>query len=375
MKRIWLLLLNKPIVRIIILILALYLFIFGIQMMGAGFKAAFKDYSERLLKIISDPLSSFFIGLLITGLVQSSSLTTSLLVTLCATGLMPVRMAIPAIMGANIGTAITNTIVSFGHITRKEEFRRAFGGSLIHDYFNILGCLIFLPLEIIFHPLEKTALIFRNIFIGLGGLKIASPIDFLTKPFLSFFKNLIPWFQEIVFIIFGLVILFFSLTVITKTMRLVMSRKMEKIVRDHAFGNPKKSFLLGLSLTATIQSSSITTSLLIPLQAAGILNLRKVLPYTLGTNIGTTLTAILASLATAVPTGVHLAFTHLFFNTFTALIIFFFRPLKNLIIFLAQKSGDLVVESKLGAFLMIGGYVIGTSYVLPILYLLLRGLL
>jgi len=375
MKRIWLFLLSQPILRIIILILALYIFILGIQMMGAGFKTAFKDYSEQLLKVISDPLSSFFIGLLVTSILQSSSLTTSILVSLCAAGLLPVRMTIPAIMGANIGTAITNTLVAFAYITRKEEFRRAFSGSLIHDYFNIFGCLIFLPLEIIFHPLEKTALLFKSIFVGVGGVKIASPIDFLTKPFLNLFKNLIPWQPEIIFIILGLVILFFSLKIIAKIMRRIMSGKMERIVRDHAFANPRKSFLLGLGLTSTIQSSSITTSLLIPLQAAGILRLGRVLPYTVGANIGTTVTAILASLAITVPAGVHLAFTHLFFNVFTALVIFSFKPLKNLIILLAKKSGDLVVESKLGAFLMIGGYLIGTSYFLPILYLLLRGLL
>ena len=150
MKRIWLFLLSKPIFRIIILVFALYIFILGIQMMGAGFKVVFKEYSEKLLGIISDPLSSFFIGLLVTGLLQSSSLTTSILVSLCATGLLPVRMAIPAVMGANIGTAITNTLVSFGYITRKEDFRRAFSGSLIHDYFNIFGCLIFFQSKLFF---------------------------------------------------------------------------------------------------------------------------------------------------------------------------------------------------------------------------------
>jgi sodium-dependent phosphate cotransporter len=60
---------------------------------------------------------------------------------------MYVSTAIPVIMGANIGTSVTNTIVSMGHVGNAEEFRRAFAGATIHDMFNWLSVIVFLPLE------------------------------------------------------------------------------------------------------------------------------------------------------------------------------------------------------------------------------------
>ena len=74
---------------------------------------------------------------------------TSVIVGLVATGEVPVHTAVPMIMGANIGTTVTNTIVSLAHITRPQEFRRAFAAATVHDAFNFMAVAIFLPLEII----------------------------------------------------------------------------------------------------------------------------------------------------------------------------------------------------------------------------------
>ena len=59
------------------------------------------------------------------------------------------KLAIPIVMGANIGTSVTNTIVSMGQITNKDDFRRAFAGATVHDIFNWLTVIVLLPLEVI----------------------------------------------------------------------------------------------------------------------------------------------------------------------------------------------------------------------------------
>ena len=124
-REVWQRVLSNSIARSVLLFLSIYIFLLSIRLMGEGFELLGEGFSESLLGAISDPISGFFIGLLVTAVVQSSSCTTSILVAMCATGTLPVSMAIPAVMGANIGTTVTNSLVSFGHVTRKEEFRRA----------------------------------------------------------------------------------------------------------------------------------------------------------------------------------------------------------------------------------------------------------
>jgi len=366
--------------RSVILFLAIYTFLVSINTMGAGFKTLKSD-SESLTGYIDDPISSFCVGLLITGIIQSSSGTTAILVALTAEGIIPVELAIPAIMGANIGTAVTNTIVSFGHIGRKDEFKLAFGGSLVHDYFNILAVIILLPIEILFHPLENCARGMAWGFGGAGGLKFTSPIKTITKPFVTMFENMagLTSNDTVFLIVVGVVILFSSMKLIVKCTRLFVNEYGEALVDKYLFKGPTQSFALGLGLTAAVQSSSITTSLIIPLIGSGVLKVRKILPYTIGANIGTTVTAIMAALAAAGATGssapLVLAFVHLLFNIFGGAIVYGIKPLRNIPIMLAERSGEWVAESRKGLFTLVGGYVIGTSYIFPIVYLLLRQLL
>lgn len=93
------------------------------------------------------------LGTLSTALVQSSSTVTSVIVGLVAGG-VPVSIAVPMIMGANMGTTITNTIVVLGDVKDGKTFNKAFRASTVHDFFNLYSIAIFLPIEAIFHPLE-----------------------------------------------------------------------------------------------------------------------------------------------------------------------------------------------------------------------------
>jgi sodium-dependent phosphate cotransporter len=99
------------------LVLAIiYLFLVGVSSLESGIKVMGADTQERLFSSVSNPIVGLFIGLLGTALVQSSSASTSLIVGLVASGALGFDQAVPMIMGANIGTTVTNTLVSMGHV-------------------------------------------------------------------------------------------------------------------------------------------------------------------------------------------------------------------------------------------------------------------
>ncbi|MFQ6038387.1 MAG: Na/Pi symporter, partial [Candidatus Aminicenantales bacterium] len=278
----------------------------------------------------------------------SSSTTTSITVGFVAGGVLTLQGAIPIIMGANIGTTVTNTIVSIGHVTRRHEFRRAFAGATVHDFFNILAVLVLFPLEITTHVLQKAASLLSGAFVGVGGIKYLSPLKAITKPVLELVMDVIP--IPVVTLILAVLLMFFSLLQIVRTMRSLMLGTFEVFLDRYLFKNDGTSFLLGILFTMAVQSSSITTSLIIPLVGAGLLSVRKIFPYTLGANIGTTITAILAAFATLNPIAITVAFTHLLFNIFGICI---FYPLKKIPLWMAETFAGLTARSKKHIFIFI----------------------
>jgi sodium-dependent phosphate cotransporter len=119
-------------------------------------------------------------------------------------------------------------------------------------------------------------------------------------------------------------------------------------------------------VTATVQSSSATTSLIVPLAGTGVLSLRQIFPYTLGANVGTTITAILASFSTGSPAAVTVAFAHLSFNI---LGIAIYYPLKALPLWLAKYAGRIAARSKRNSAAAIVLFV--ALIFLPLLYVFL----
>jgi len=354
---------SKAIIRIVLLIIFLYLFILSIQLMGTSFKLMGKGLAETLIKTTANPFVGLLIGILTTSIIQSSSTTTSIAVGFVAGGVLTLRGAIPIIMGANIGTTITAAIVSIGHLTRRWEFQRAFAAATVHEFFNILAVIILFPLEITLHILEKSASVLANAFIGLGGLKFLSPLKLITQPIVNLIKNIIP--NPIVLLIFALVLLFFSLTRIVKVMRSVVQAKIEIFLDKYLFKNDMTAFLLAMFVTAIIQSSSVTTSLIVPLVGAGLLTVRKIFPYTLGANVGTTITAMLAAFATLNPIAVTVAFSHFLFNTFGIVIIY---PFKKIPIWLAENFAKITAKSKRNTIFFLTIYFL--FYLVPLIYFL-----
>ena len=322
----------------IALVSLIYLFLLSIKLFGYSFKAMGSEAAEAIMQTVSNPFVGLITGILTTALVQSSSMTTSLVVGFVAGGAfgadphMAIQLAIPIIMGANIGTSVTNMLVSYGHVGDSDEFERAFSTSVVHDFFNVLAVIVIFPLQYFFNILGTFASILSMGFVGVGGIKLFNPLGAIIKPVAKAIMHYIPvpWLG----IVLSLILLFFALRYIVKVMKLLVLEKIEVLFDKYIFKTTARALVLGMIFTAIVQSSSITTSLAVPLAAAGVVTIHQIYPYSLGANIGTTITALLAALSTGNQTAITIAFSHLIFNM---LGISIFLPLKNIPITMAVK--------------------------------------
>jgi len=335
----------------------LYLFLVSIGMIGTGFKGLGRGFAEQLMSSNAAPLIGLFIGILATSLIQSSSTTTSIVVGMVAAGtfgedpILAVATAIPYIMGANIGTSITNTIVSLGHIVNKNEFRRAFEASIVHDFFNALSVLILFPLQLYFGVISKTANWMASLFLGAGTFTFKSPVKMMTKPAVDAINNFFKM-QDIInhnwlLIFAALILLFISLRFLTVLIRSLVMERLEAFFDSHIFKTWLRAMAFGIFITILVQSSSITTSLVVPLAGAGILQLRQIFPYTLGANIGTTITALLASLVAGTHAPLAVAFGHLAFNIYGILLIWPIEKIRNIPIKMSEKFAAVAVRNRM----------------------------
>ncbi|MBT6467613.1 MAG: Na/Pi symporter, partial [Kordiimonadaceae bacterium] len=309
------------------------------------------------------------IGILATAMIQSSSTVTSIIVGLVAGGL-PVEMAVPMIMGANIGTTITNTIVSLGHVRKKKEFRRAFASATVHDFFNVMAVAIFLPIEILFHPLEKIGGYFAGLLVGgenvsVKGFNFIKPA---TKPVIDFFADASAIISEnaqyIILIIFGIAIIFLAITLIGKLLKKLMVGRAKAIMHNAIGKGPVAGIFSGAVITVLVQSSSTTTSLMVPLAGTGVFRLKQIYPFTLGANIGTTITALLAATAISGDSAVfalQIALVHLIYNSSAVLLIYGVKNLRKIPIRGALWIARVATERKTLALL----YILGVFFGLP----------
>ena len=358
---------HRPLwMRVLALFAVLFLFVVALELMGDGIKALGRgtfDLEGFLERATNSPILGLITGILVTSLVQSSSTTTSLVVTLVATGTLSLTNAIPVIMGANIGTTVTNTIVSMGHITRPDEFRRAMAGATVHDFFNWLSVLILLPLELLFGVISKPATALANAVPGVesGGLG-DTPFEIAAETIAGLLGE-IPWLMALA----GLALLFLALRYLVVLLKGFVLGRTEGVLDKYVFGNPLMAMAFGMVLTFMVQSSSVTTSLVVPLIGAGILSVRRVFPYMLGSNVGTTATAVLAALVAvasgepAAVAGLTVAFCHTLFNVFGILIIYPIPFIREIPIRMAEWVGELAYKNRLYAI----AYLLGLFYLLP----------
>ncbi len=352
----------------------LYLFLVSIKLLGTGFEMFGGGFAERLISSTSNPFVGLFIGILATSLVQSSSTTTCTVVGFVAAGILSLENAVPIVMGANIGTTVTSTIVSMGHVTRREEFRRAMGAATVHDFFNVLTVIVLFPLELATGFLRHSAQAISTLLVGTESVTFASPVKKIVTPavaqIVSLISRLAGEHAAVVVAIISVVLLLLSLYFIVAQAKNLALKRVE-VVLDRLMGKSGAiGILMGCGVTAIIQSSSVTTSLLVPLAGAGIVRLEQIFPIALGANMGTTVTALLASLA-GDARGLTIAIVHLLFNICGILLVYPFRPIRRIPIFLATRLANFAAQAKGYTALL---YILGLFFALPALLILLSNL-
>jgi len=345
----------QPVIKICVL---LYLFLVSISLLQSAFKLFGGDFAKQLMDTTSEPFLSLVIGMIVTSIVQSSSVTTSLVVGLVGGGAISIHGAIPMVMGANIGTTVTNTLVSLGQITHRHDFRRAFSAAIVHDIVNVITVIIVYPFQVHFDVLGRIAEFLSGLLVGIGGAEFTSPIKIIVRPTAKLIVELAqsnPWIVTPI----AVALLFLSLRYLVKALKLLVVSKIQVFFDKIIFKTAIRSLLFGLVFTVMVQSSSITTSLIVPLAGAGLLSMWQVLPYTLGANVGTTITAILASLATGTPAAMTVAFAHSLFNITGIAIIW---PLRFIPIKIAQSVAGVAAKNRFFPILIIALFF----YVIPL---------
>ena len=356
--------------RAALVVALLYLFLTGVELLSGGFKTMGAGFVDGLFEGVSNPLGGLFVGLLATVLVQSSSVSTSVIVGLVASGVVGVDEAVPMVMGANLGTTVTNTLASLGHMRRDMEFRRAFAAATVHDFFNILAVIVFLPIELATGYLSSTAGWITEQVIGSSGAEFNSPLKAAVKMPAGWVKDLLSgvgaggnWMGGLMILI-GLAFIFLALAYITRNMRLLVADRVEAAInRTLGAGSGFVAILLGAIITVSVQSSSITTSVLVPLAASGVLTLENIYPVTLGANVGTTVTALLAALATGNPAAVTVAVVHTLFNLSGIALFYPIRALRRIPLRLAAGLADVAAERRSTAIV----YALGMFVVIPLI--------
>jgi sodium-dependent phosphate cotransporter len=358
---------------VLLVVVLLYLFLTGVKALETGINLLGSDFTDSLFEGVSNPLAALFVGILGTVLVQSSSVTTATIVGLVGAGTLPVETAVPMIMGANIGTTVTNTLASLGYLRRSSEFRLAFAGATMHDFFNIIAVSLILPLEIATGFLSSTATNLASVLRDNAAIDFTKPdspikaaVKVPVKIIEGFFERFVSSEAVVgsLVLVVGLAMIFVALAFITRNMRQLVIGRIERSINtalQRGAGIP--AMALGVVITVAVQSSSITTSVLIPLIAAGVLSLRNAFPVTLGANVGTTVTALLASLATDGNEGLAIALTHTLFNLLGILVIYPIPRLRILPIQLAQKLAAMAEVRKS----LVVAYVVGTFIIVPLI--------
>uniref|UniRef100_A0A8C9VR09 Sodium-dependent phosphate transport protein 2B n=1 Tax=Scleropages formosus TaxID=113540 RepID=A0A8C9VR09_SCLFO len=421
--------------KFIVLLGLLYLFVCSLDILSSAFQLVGGKAAGDIFKdnaVLSNPVAGLVIGLMVTVLVQSSSTSSSIVVSMVSSGLLQVKYAVPIIMGTNIGTSVTNTIVAMMQAGDRNEFRRAFGGATVHDFFNWLSVIILLPLEVASGFLYKLTKLLIDSFHIESGENAPDLLNVITDPLTDSIiqldksvisdiatgdpaaknKSLIKvWCKTnttttlqnvtvpgqdnctsiefcwtdgnvtwtlmnvtkkinlerckhifanttlpdlavgLILLVLSLLILCTCLILIVKLLNSMLKGQVAIVIKKilntdfpFPFGwvTGYLAIVVGAGMTFIVQSSSVFTSAITPLVGIGVITIERAYPLTLGSNIGTTTTAILAAMASPPETlgnSLQIAFCHFFFNI-AGIIIWYPIPFMRVPIRLAKALGN-----------------------------------
>jgi sodium-dependent phosphate cotransporter len=341
--------------------LSLLLFIFDIDLLTVAIGKINSGLALEILQATKNPFISLFIGLLVTALIQSSSTVTASLVAIVASGNLTLQQAVPIVLGANIGTTLTSTLVSLSYLMDKKEFRRGFSAGISHDFFNMLTVILLLPLEIYFGFLSKMAVQIAGWFAADNSFE--GPIVYNR----IFTRSLSEWVDgqidsTLVSVILSIALVFFAIKVLSTAMYKTFVKDSFEEVNKVIFQKTGLAFFYGVFFTAAVQSSTVTTSLVVPLVASKKVTLSKVFPFIIGANIGTTITAVIASIYKP-EAAIALALVHVLFNSFGALIFLPFASIRKIPVWLSNYMAKISMKHRVVVF----AYILFTFFIIPFL--------
>ncbi len=344
------------------MLLALVFFMFAIDLLTVSMVNINNQFVKDLFQATNNPFVGLFVGLLMTALLQSSSTVTAMIVAVVASGSLTLSQAVPLVMGANVGTTITSTLVAFSFIMKKREFKKALAAGVLHDVFNILTVILLFPLEVYFGFLSQLSNFLTMSFFELGGQYDGtySYNVLFTRPFTLWLINFIQ--IPVLSLIISVVLVFLTIKYLSDTVfNAFLSPRYDK-VNKHIFQRPYLSFLYGIFFTAAVQSSTVTTSLVVPAVANRNVSLVRIFPFIIGANIGTTITAAIAAIYKT-DAAISVAIVHFLFNFFGALIFLPYPPLRNIPVKMATFLGRESVKTRFVGF----AYIILMFFLLPFL--------
>ncbi|KAF0720204.1 Aste57867_473 [Aphanomyces stellatus] len=357
---------------LLLAMLSLYEFMCAVKILGESFTLIFACNAQDAFVFASHPLAGLAVGIFATSLLHSSGTVTSVTVAAVAAKGLTVRNAVPIIMGANVGTCVTCIMVAFAQISKRDQFERAMAAATIHDMYNIWSVLVLFPLELICHPLEALA---HACVGGKATFAFDSPVDMVVAPFakLILFVNQTELAQLAVghltcdaatsivqdglfrsqrhkaimsngaiggiCLALGFVLLVGSLLLLVAMLTKLLRGTAQQYIRRALGYNGYLNVLFGTAITFCVHSSTIVTSTITPMAGLGVITLDQVYPLVIGANVGTTVTALLASWVTGVSDGVEIALVHFWFNIFG---IFLFYPIpmtRYLVLHWAERVG------------------------------------
>lgn len=342
-------------------VLALLLFIFAIDLLTVAMGRINSGLALDILQATENPFISLFIGLLVTALIQSSSTVTASVVAIVASGNLTLQQAVPIVLGANIGTTLTSTLVSLSYVMDNKEFRRALSAGISHDVFNILSVILLFPLEIYFGFLSKIAAHIAGWFASDNSFE--GPIVYNRM----FTRTWTDWLVDqinlpLVAMIISILLVFFAINVLSTAMYKSFVRDTFEDINKVIFQKTGLAFLYGVFFTAAVQSSTVTTSLVVPLVASKKVSLGKAFPFIIGTNIGTTITAVIASIYKP-EAAIALALVHVLFNSFGALVLLPFSYIRAFPVWIANYMGKISLRYRFVGF----AYILLTFFIIPFL--------
>jgi sodium-dependent phosphate cotransporter len=354
-------------IQIWLSLVVFFLFLLSLELITQSSHHLDSGFSVGILHVTGNPTVSLFIGLLATAIIQSSSTFTSSLVAMVAGNVLSLESAVFMVLGANIGTTVTSMMVSFGSMATPKAFRRGFMVASSHVIFNVLSALLFFVLETNGQILSRSSKYLAGQISTWDafGEGWRSFIGFLVLPVTNLVFSLVQM-QPIVSLGLGLILLFTTIYLLISIFKwIILGNESGRVIKN-AVSNPLISMASGIGLTAAIHSSSVTTSLSVLLASTQKISPKKLFPFIIGSNVGTTITALLAAIGRS-ESAIALAICHFIFNLAGALFFYPFPVLRAFPMFVARWTADMAYKRIAFGF----GYLVILFYILPFLVIFL----